>query len=183
LVAGAVLWIGSRSFGPQAEEGHAAPEPVAATAVPAQRVTVIEAKAENHQQLTALSCVTQADHRAQAVARGAGVIVDLKVKLGITVKAGDVIAVISDEGRQAALRQAQALLEQRQAEYDANKRLIDQGSIPRNQLPALEAALAGAKATLASAQAEAARANVTAPIEGVINDLPMQVGQAVQVGS
>ena len=82
---------------------------------------MIDAKSESHQQLTVLSCITQADHRAQAVARGAGVIVDLKVKLGNTVKAGDVIAVISDEGRQSAVRQAQALLDQRQAEHDANK--------------------------------------------------------------
>jgi multidrug efflux system membrane fusion protein len=183
LVVGAVLWIGSRSFGPEANESHAAPAPVAPTEVPAQRVTVIDAKAESHQQLTTLSCVTQADHRAQAVARGAGVIVDLKVKLGSSVKSGDLIAVISDEGRQAALRQAQALLDQRQSEYDANKRLIDQGTIPRNQLPALEAQVAAARAAVATAQAEVARANVTAPIDGVINDLPMQVGQAVQIGS
>jgi len=178
----AVAWIGSGAVGPQAQE-RAPAATAAAPQVPVQRVSVIDAAAERHQQQTVLSCVTQADHRAQSVARGAGVIVDLKVKLGATVKSGDVIAVISDEGRQATVRQAQALVDQRQAEYDANKRLIDQGSIPRNQLPALEAAVAAAKAALASAQAEAARANVTAPIDGVVNDLPMQVGQAVQVGS
>jgi membrane fusion protein, multidrug efflux system len=184
LAIAAVVWMGSRVVAPQAEERPSAQsEKATAPQVPVQRVSVIDAAAERHQQQTVLSCVTQADHRAQAVARGAGVIVDLKVKLGATVKAGDVIAIISDEGRQAAVRQAQALVDQRQAEYDANKRLIDQGSIPRNQLTALEAAVAASKAALASAQAEAARANVVAPIEGVINDLPMQVGQAVQVGS
>jgi multidrug efflux system membrane fusion protein len=184
LAVGAVVWVGSRVIAP-AEESH---EVAAATApttpkVPVQRVTVISAVAEKHQQQTALSCVTQADHRAQAVARGAGVIVDLKVKLGATVKQGDLIAVISDEGRAAAVAQAKALVDQRQAEYDANKKLIDQGSIPRNQLTALESAVAAAKAGLSSAMAEANRANVAAPIDGTINDLPMQVGQAVQVGS
>ena len=183
LAIGAVVWIGSRAIEPQAEEHPSAATEKASTQVPVQRVAVIDAAAERHQQQTVLSCVTQADHRAQAVARGAGVIVDLKVKLGATVKAGDLIAVISDEGRQSAVHQAQALVDQRQAEYDANKRLIDQGSIPRNQLTALESAVAASKAALASAQAEAARANVVAPIEGVVNELPMQVGQAVQIGS
>jgi len=177
----AIVWIGSGVIGPQAQE--AKPASAAATGVvPVQRVSVVDAAATNHQQRTLLSCVTQADHRAQAVARGAGLIVDLKVKLGATVKAGDTIAVISDEGRAAGVRQAQALVDQRQAEYDANKRLIEQGSIPRNQLPVLEATLAAAKAALATAQAEASRANVTSAIDGVVNDLPMQVGQAVQIG-
>jgi multidrug efflux system membrane fusion protein len=182
LAVGAVVWIGSRVVAPQAEE-RPAPKGTTTTQVPVQRVSVVTANSVSHQQQTILSCVTQADHRAQAVARGAGVIVDLKVKLGATVKAGDTIAVISDEGRSAAVRQAQALVDQRQAEYDANKKLIDQGAIPRNQLTALEAAVAASKAALASAQAEAARANVIAPIEGVINDLPMQIGQAVAIGN
>ncbi len=181
LVVGAAAWIGSGALSHGAEDNHEGAKPAAA--VPVQRVTVISAKAENHVQQTALSCLTQADHRAQAVARGAGVIVDLKVKLGATVKQGDVIAVISDEGRTAAVAQAKALVDQRQAEYDANKKLIDQGSIPRNQLTALESAVAAAKAGFASANAEQARANVAAPIDGVVNDLPMQVGQAVQIGS
>ena len=51
----------------------------------------------------------------------------------------------------------------RQAEYDANKRLIDQGAAPRNQLTALEAALAASKAALAALTELAARAlNLTA---------------------
>jgi multidrug efflux system membrane fusion protein len=108
---------------------------------------------------------------------------DIKIKLGNTVKAGDTIALISDEGRQAAVRQAQALVDQRQAEYDSNKKLIDQGTVAKSQLPALESAVAAAKAALATAQAEAAKVNVTSPINGVINELPMQVGQAVQIGN
>jgi multidrug efflux system membrane fusion protein len=185
LVVGAAVWVGSRALNPEAEQSHAA-EPTAAAEpaqVPVQRVSFTTANAQSHQQQTALSCVTEADHRAQAVARGAGIIVDLKVKLGLTVKSGDLIAVISDEGRQAAVRQAQALVDQRQSEYDSNTRLVSQGTLPKNQLAASEAALAAAKAALASAQAELARANVTAPIDGIINDLPMQVGQAVQIGS
>ena len=62
----------------------------------------------------------------------------------------------------SAVKQAQALLDQRIAEYDANKTLIDKGQAPRNNLPALEAAVAAAEAALATAQAEADRSRSSA---------------------
>jgi multidrug efflux system membrane fusion protein len=180
LVLGAGLWIASGRIGNRAPE---TPTPVAAAPkVPVQKVGVATAAPEKHDRQVALSCVTQADHRAFAAARGAGVIVDLKVKSGSAVRAGDVVATISDEGRDAAVNQAKALLDQRQAEYDANRRLIDRGDAPRNNLPALEAGVASAKATLSSATAEAEKSAVRSPVDGIVNAVPVQLGQAVQVG-
>jgi multidrug efflux system membrane fusion protein len=186
LVVAAAAWIASRNVGPLAEEEvvHEPPVPAEQAAqIPVQRVGVVTAGIERHQQQIVLSCVTQADRRAKAVARGGGVITELKVKRGSIVAANETIATISDEGRQAAVRQAQALLDQRLAEYEANKRLIDQGNAPRNQLPALEAAVAAARAAVATAQAESDRASVNSPIGGVVDVVPLQVGQAVQAGS
>jgi multidrug efflux system membrane fusion protein len=186
LVVAAVAWIASRNVGPLAEEEavhEPAPPAEQAAQIPVQRVGVVSAGIERHQQQIVLSCVTQADRRAKAVARGGGVITELKVKRGSIVAANETIATISDEGRQAAVRQAQALLDQRLAEYEANKRLIDQGNAPRNQLPALEAAVAAARAAVATAQAESDRASVNSPIGGVVDVVPLQVGQAVQAGS
>jgi multidrug efflux system membrane fusion protein len=117
------------------------------------------------------------------VARGAGVLVGIAVSRGDIVKAGTVIARITDEGRQSAVDQAQALLDQRQAEYNANKKLIDQGDQPRNNLAALAAAVAAAKAALAAAQAELDKVEILAPIDGKVDRMPVQVGQAVQVGT
>jgi multidrug efflux system membrane fusion protein len=117
------------------------------------------------------------------VARGGGVIIDLFISRGDAAKAGDVIARISDEGRQAAVLQAQALLDQRMAEYEANKRLIEQGTAPKNQLPALEAAVAAARAAVALAEAEAEKTAVKSPIDGIVDEVPVQVGQAAQVGT
>ncbi len=184
LVFAAVVWIASGSLGQQAKEGGSEAAPgVAPVQVPVQRVAVQAATAESHQRKVVLSCVTRADHRAQAVARAAGVIVQLLVARGDTVHSGDPIAYLSDEGRQAAVLQAQALLDQRRAEYDANKQLIEQGNAPKNQLPALEAGVAAAKAALASAQAEAEKGTIKSPIGGVVDTVPVQVGQAVQIGT
>ncbi|MCB1489698.1 MAG: efflux RND transporter periplasmic adaptor subunit, partial [Bauldia sp.] len=67
-------------------------------------------------------------------------------------------------------------------EYDANKALIDKGNAPKNQLPALEAAVASAKAVLATAEAEADKSMIRSPIDGIIDTLPVQLGQAIQPG-
>jgi multidrug efflux system membrane fusion protein len=105
------------------------------------------------------------------------------VTRGKVVKAGDVVATISDEGRQAVVQQAQALLDQRQSEYDANKKLIETGDAPRNTISALESGVKAAQAALAAAQAEADRSLVRSPIDGVVDTVPVQVGQAMQIGA
>lgn len=188
LVLAAAAWIFSGSFGERSAEGEsgaAATATVAETAapIPVQKVSVTTAITERHQRAVVLSCVTKADRRAQATARGAGVLVELNVTRGKVVKAGDVVATISDEGRQAAVQQAQALLDQRQSEYNANKKLIDTGDAPRNTIAALESGVKAAQAALASAQAEADRSLVRSPIDGVVDTVPVQVGQAMQVGA
>ncbi|MEJ0012303.1 MAG: efflux RND transporter periplasmic adaptor subunit [Bauldia sp.] len=187
LVIAAAAWIFSGHFGNRdaaGESGAATPVPTDASApVPVQKVSVTTATTERHQRAVVLSCVTKADRRAQATARGAGVLVELNVTRGKVVKAGDVVATISDEGRQAAVQQAQALLDQRQSEYDANKKLIETGDAPRNTIQALESGVKGAQAALASAQAEADRSLVRAPIDGVVDTVPVQVGQAMQIGA
>ncbi len=180
VVIVAALWIGSGVFtgNSHAVEGGKQPP-----TVPVQKVGVEPATPELHRRYVTLSCVTLADHKASAVARGAGVLLGLAVNRGDVVKAGTIIARISDEGRQAAVDQAQALLDQRIAEYNANKRLIDQGDQPRNNLAALDASVAAAKAALAAAQAEADRVAVRAPIDGKVDRVPVQVGQSVQIGT
>jgi multidrug efflux system membrane fusion protein len=180
VVAGA--WIASGHLSGEHDQADA-PPPKAAPVTPAQKVSVTPATPEKHARQVVLSCVTQADHRALASSRLAGVIAKLNVDRGSAVRAGDLVAVLSDDGKTAAVTQAQALLDQRTAEYTANKRLIDSGNAPRINLPALEAAVAAAKASLASAQAELDKLNIRAPVDGIVDSVPVQLGQAVQVGA
>ena len=181
VVTAAAVWIGSGVFG--SGENSASDVEVSAPTIPLQKVAVDSVDLESHERAILVSCVTEADNRAMAVARGAGVLIDLLASQGDTVKSGETIAVISDEGREADVKRAEALLVQRKAEYDANKRLIDQGTAPRNTLPALEAALAAADAVLAAARAEADKQEIKSPIDGIIDSLPVQRGQAVSDGT
>jgi multidrug efflux system membrane fusion protein len=181
LVVAAVLWIFSGNF--QAHEEPAEQAAAESATVPVQKVGVANAGPEKRDRSILLSCLTEADHRAMAVARGDGVIVDLMVERGSKVSAGEPIGIISDEGREAAVKQAEAMLAQRKAEYDAQKKLIERGNAPRNNLPAIEASYAAAAAALAASRAELEKNTIKAPIDGIVDAVPVQVGQAVQVGA
>lgn len=183
LVIGAAAWIVTGVLSPHAEEGAETAEKAASAPVPTQKVGITTATPEQHERQVVLSCTTQADSRAKATARGAGVIQDLRISRGSTVRAGETVALISDEGRSSNVEQAQKLLQQRTQDYESQKRLIDRGDLPRNQLASLDQALSAARAALIAAQAEAARSNVTSPIDGVVDTVPVQVGQAVQIGA
>jgi multidrug efflux system membrane fusion protein len=186
LVAAAGLWVLSGHVLPHADEAatETAKTPAAAAPqAPVQKVAVATVAAQTHSREVVLSCTTEADQRASASARDAGIIDTLKVDRGTAVRAGDVIAQLTDEGRAASLKQAQSLLEQRQAEFKANKQLIDKGDAPRNNLPALQAGVAAAEAAVSAAQAELDKATIRSPVDGIVDAVPVKVGQAVQVGA
>jgi multidrug efflux system membrane fusion protein len=89
-----------------------------------------------------------------------------------------VIAVLSDEAREAQVAQAQAVVTQKRTELEAKRQLIMQGTLPRLQLVDLEAQLKAAEASLAAAKAEHDRGVVRAPWSGVVHDVSVEVGQA-----
>src|SRR5690606_15910127 len=85
--------------------------------------------------------------------------------------------------KEAAVRMAQSVVEQRQAEADAAERLVSGGNAPRLQADQARAALATAKAQLEAAKAELAQYSIYAPYNGVIDRLPVQRGSAILAGA
>jgi multidrug efflux system membrane fusion protein len=179
IVIAATLWIGSGVFGRTEEPVAAATE---APVTPPFRVAVILAEVQNHARDTVLSGRTEADDRASAVTRSAGTIEELEVRRGTVVAEGDVLAVLSDEARESQVVQARALVQQRKTDLDAKMKLIKRGIIAANEKSQLEADLRAAEAALAQAEAESDRSQVRAPISGVVSDVPVTTGQAMQQG-
>jgi len=179
LVAAAVLWMGSgHLFPPEPDHGNAA---VRTNDMPAKRpfrVAVTDVAVVPHARRLVLSGRTEADRKVTLTARAGGVITELKVRRGARVKKDDVIAVLSDEAREAQVLQARALFTQRKTELDAKRRLIDTGALPRLELVNLEAQFKAAEAALAAAEAERDRGVVRAPWDGIITDVPVDIGQA-----
>jgi multidrug efflux system membrane fusion protein len=144
---------------------------------------VIEATVEPHVPSLIVSGRTEADRRASAMARTPGVIADLKVRRGSVVKQGQVLAILSDEARKAQMDQAKARLGQRQIELRARLKLIEQGVYPAINQSSLEAELRAAEAGVAQARAEGDKGSVLAPVSGVVNSVPVETGQALQLGA
>ena len=116
LVAAAALWIASGHFIPhESPESRASARPNE-TAQKLFRVGVQETSVVQHSRKLLLSGRTEADKKVMAFARTGGILTQLNVKRGSHVKKGDVIAVLSDEAREAQVMQAKALLEQRKIE-------------------------------------------------------------------
>ena len=179
LVAGAGLWIASGHFLPrESAQSNAAIRTGDAESKKLFRVAVVPASVIAHSRKLVVSGRTEADKRVTVMARTGGVLTELKVRRGDWVKAGDVIAVLSDDAREAQVAQAKALVTQRKTELDAKQNLLRTGAIPRLEGVNLEAQLEAAKAALASAEAERERGVIRAPWDGFVSDLPGEVGRA-----
>ncbi len=179
LVAAAGLWIASGHFLPrESAQSNAAIRTGDGEGKKLFRVAVVPTAVTAHSRKLVLSGRTEADKRVTVMARTLGVLTELRVRRGDWVKAGDVIAVLSDEAREAQVIQAKSLVTQRQTELDAKRGLLRSGAIPRLEGVNLEAQLEAAKAALAAAEAELERGQVRAPWAGVIHDIGVEVGQA-----
>ncbi|PWB65193.1 MAG: efflux transporter periplasmic adaptor subunit [Bradyrhizobiaceae bacterium] len=183
LIVGAAAWIASGKIIPhETGESAAAVQAGASETRKPFRVSVMEAVVTPRSRKLTLSGRTEADRKVMAVARTNGILTDLRVRRGQVVKAGEAIAVLSDEAREAQVAQARAALAQRKAELDARRLLVERGTMPRLDLGNLEAQYKAAEAQLASAEAERERGLVTAPWSGVVNEVPAEVGQALTPG-
>jgi multidrug efflux system membrane fusion protein len=180
LVVGAAAWIASGHLFPhESAESRAAAQPEAKAEQKLFRVSVIDARVDPRTRNLVLSGRTEADKKMMLTARADGTITELKVRRGSVVKEGDVIAVLSDEAREARVLQAKAMLLQRKTELAAKMKLVEQGTMPKLEAVNLETQFKAAEAGLAAAEAEKDRSVIRAPWSGIINDVPVEVGQAV----
>ncbi len=178
LVFVAVAWIASGYVIPhESAESKAALQAEQAGKKPF-RVAVIDATTAPHSRKLILSGRTEADRKVAVAARTGGTLTELRVKRGQHVKQGEIIAVLSDDAREAQVAQARALYTQRKTELEARRKLIEQGTLPKLEMVNLESQFKTAEAMLAQAEAERDRGVVRAPWDGVITDTPAEVGGA-----
>ncbi len=182
LVLGAVgVWIGLGEFGSSASRPTPARAAETATAV-TKKVGVVKVAAEPYRRTLIVSGRTEANKTVAVTSRGPGIVDDLPVAKGSTVPAGTVVARLADEGRAAALKQAEAQLAQRKAEFDAATRLTETGANPRLNLSASRVAVDVAAAALELARVEVDKKTLVTPIAGIVDQIPVERGQAVGDG-
>jgi multidrug efflux system membrane fusion protein len=179
LVAAAALWIASGHFLPrESSESRAAIRAGEGDGKKLFRVAVTTTSLVPHSRRLVLSGRTEADRKVAVFARTGGVLTELHVRRGTWVKKGDIIAVLSDEAREAEVEKARAVVTQKRTELEAKRQLILNGTLPKLQLVDLEAQVKAAEAAFAVAEAEHNRGVVRAPWAGVVQDVAVEVGLA-----
>jgi multidrug efflux system membrane fusion protein len=182
VVFGAAAWVLSGQLGAAPESR---PVPKAATAEAPQEqpsVRVIESVAAPRDEVIRMFGHTEAWRKVELRSEIDGRIVDLPVARGSGIRTGDVVARIAAEDRTARLREAQALLKQRQIEFEATQQLAAKGHRSETQLADAAAKLDSARAMVKRIEVEIDRTTIAAPFEGILDSRPIELGTYVQAG-
>ena len=162
-----------------------------ASAAPAYRFAAVERG--NIEQTVSATGALSAVKTVQVGTQVSGQVAEIHADFNSQVKKGQLLARIDPTLQQQAVRDAQAQLEKAQAqlrqaqqEYNRNKPLIDQKFISASEFSTVQVNLSVAQATVKSAQVTLDRAkqnlsytNIYAPIDGVVVERNVDVGQTV----
>lgn len=186
VLAGFAAWVATGEFSSVGSaENEAAPKPAAPVeqAAPVRTVAVVTRPRISHARAIRISGRTDAEKRVTLASRVMGVITKLPIKQGGRVERGDLVLQLEAQDKEAAVRMAETLVTQRQAEAAAAEKLVQGGNAPKLQADQARAALANANSQLEAAKAELEQYSIYAPYNGLIDRLPVQRGSAILAGA
>ncbi|MFQ5972601.1 MAG: efflux RND transporter periplasmic adaptor subunit, partial [Alphaproteobacteria bacterium] len=144
-------------------------------------VRVVRVTAQPRQQRLLINGRTEASRRVELRAEAEGRIVEILVDRGDEVEKGQVLARISQDERPARLAQAQALLRQREIEYQAAASLKEKGYRSETSLAAARAELDAAIAVVEQIRIDLEQTSIRAPFDGMIDEGHVELGDYVQI--
>jgi membrane fusion protein, multidrug efflux system len=118
----------------------------------------------------------EAINQIEVVAEISGRVISLPFNEGHAINKGDVIALIDDEQLKAEESRANAVVDQRRADYNRTKGIVDQGLGMTQELDAAAALLKVAEADLAVVTARLAKTRIVAPFSGITGARRVSVG-------
>ena len=125
---------------------------------------------------------TEAASKVEVKAETAGTVRERPVNKGAVVKTGDLLCTLDQGTRESGLAQAEAALEQAEADYAANNKLLKRGFTTKSKVRSLKTAVDAARAALENAKQELTRTQVVAPVAGRVQDPIAEVGDVLRVG-
>ncbi len=171
--------IGAEKDAANAAEAAQAEEPAEK---PLPSVRVRDSIAQEFAAEVTLRGKTLASRESTLKAEIGGQILEIVATRGSQVKAGDTLIKIDPQNLPEQLEAAQAVLKQRELEYDAAKKLRSNGYQSETRLAETAAALASAKNSLAATRIALENTLVTAPFDGVFNERLVEEGEFVAIG-
>ena len=180
LVIATVLWMGSGYIFPS--DGTDDTPPVAQN-TRLISVAVLPSTAQTVTQYFVAEGQAQPDVSTALRAESTGRIAEVFVAKGDMVAAGEIIARFDTTRNEADLARATQDVARAQREFDNAEKLVTRGVATNDRLVQARATLASANAALINAQEGLNNAEITAPIEGRIEDLSLSTGEFVSAGS
>lgn len=180
FVAAIAAWLLSGQFGDdgpvQVAESPARAEPAV------QQVRVRTLAAETRTNFVVVNGRTEAARSVTLRAQTSGRVAEIGQPEGSIVSAGDVVARLAMDDRQARLAEAKAEVARRRLEYNAASTLSQKAFASELRLAEATAALEEAQAQLALIQLDIERTAVRAPFGGVLQSRAVEVGDYLAVG-
>lgn len=176
-----VLWMLSGIFS-DSDSNHAGSATEKQTD-PLASVRVLDSRHQIIRDQVIINGRTEADRSVSVKAETDGVVTQLHFRRGDQVNAGDLLAELAIESRQAQLLEARSLLERREIEFRGAEQLRKQNSISQTDLAQARAALDSARAQLNMAVSEVERTRITAPFDGLIETRDVEEGDFLNRGA
>nr|WP_240969601.1 efflux RND transporter periplasmic adaptor subunit [Sneathiella limimaris] len=127
--------------------------------------------------------VTEAIRIVELKAETPGRVTEIMVERGQRVKEGDLLVKFALKDRMAQLAEAEALVRQRQIEYDAAKSLNKKGFSAKTTLAGTKALLDSALAQAESVRISLEDLKIRAPFDGIIEERHAEIGDYIKDGN
>lgn len=147
------------------------------------KVQVLEVFPEEMVRKITLQGQVHAKRQLSIQAETSGTITSLPINKGARIVASSLIAKLSIDGRASELKEAQARINTAASEQAATTKLQKQGLQSQLKADQAQAALASARAALERIELEIARIEIRTPFSGIINRLPVEMGQQIEKGT
>ena len=184
-----ILWIGSgalirdtQATEPSVDAG-AVPERGDAPRTELSKVRVTVTTAEPRTRTVVLRGRTETKRAVEVTAEIAGQVVSRPVERGMHVKQGQLLCEIAVDDREVAVGEARAGFEQARIEHAGNLKLAKQQLLSEVAIATSEARQEAARAHLHRQMLNLERTRITAPFDGVIENLHLNAGDYAMPGA
>lgn len=148
-----------------------------ANAVPVEVATVTHAPVDASYNGTA---TLVADHEAQVAAKTSGILVKLYVEEGMSVHEGQLLAQLDDSSAAASVAQSEAQMQKAQATFEYAEQSIKKQLISKREYDQAKFDMQTQRAALQSAKLQLDYTRITAPVNGVIAERSVKIGNLIQ---
>lgn len=182
IIAVVTLWLASGQIGPNETARVGVIEAAAPSSTQQHSVRVRTQSAEEIVRTIVVNGKTAPARIVELEAETDGRVEFVGAERGASLQRGDLIVRLDERDRAARLAQAEALVRQREVEYEGRKRLKSESYVSEAQLQEAVALLEAARAELMRARLDLDYMAIRAPFAGALQSRHVEVGDFVKSG-